>query len=176
MKIESVQLENFRQYYGEQIFEFSTESVKSVTIIHGENGTGKTTLLSAIRWCLYGEEKRGSIKARPGEQTLIHTDALHEGKPAVVSLVMLHEGKSYRVMRRTEDGIRDASFTVHELDPIDYNHKKVREPVALINQILPSELSPYFLFHGEGIADLNKHRDSGAFLDAVRKIYGFNFC
>lgn len=52
MLIKSIELINFRQYINEKI-EFSTDPNKNTTIILGENGYGKTTLIRAFLWGLY---------------------------------------------------------------------------------------------------------------------------
>ena len=55
MRIERVDLFNFRQYFGSQRLKFSRQDEQNVTIIHGVNGAGKTSLFLALNWCLYGE-------------------------------------------------------------------------------------------------------------------------
>ena len=56
MRIEAIQFKNYRQYRDTRI-EFShIEGGRSLTIIQGPNGSGKTNILNAISWCLYGEE------------------------------------------------------------------------------------------------------------------------
>lgn len=54
MIIQSIELENFRQYKGNQKIEFSTNEVSPITVILGQNTGGKTTLARAFAWCLYG--------------------------------------------------------------------------------------------------------------------------
>ncbi|MCY4418640.1 MAG: DNA sulfur modification protein DndD [Cytophagales bacterium] len=56
MNITKIVLENFRVYAGRQELNFQLEPKKSLFIISGENGYGKTTLLSALVWCLYGKQ------------------------------------------------------------------------------------------------------------------------
>ena len=34
---------------------FATDPLKNITVIHGFNGAGKTTILNAFTWLLYGE-------------------------------------------------------------------------------------------------------------------------
>ena len=53
MLIRKIVLTNFRQFYGEQTIHFSTNEDKNVTLIHAENGVGKTALLNAILWCFF---------------------------------------------------------------------------------------------------------------------------
>ena len=55
MLLKSLKLKNFRQFKGEQKLTLSTDSQKNVTIVMGENGSGKTSLAQAFTWCLYGK-------------------------------------------------------------------------------------------------------------------------
>ncbi len=55
MILNKVSIKNYRQYRDVE-FEFSKDPEKNFTIIKGNNGTGKTTLLNALSWCLYGKE------------------------------------------------------------------------------------------------------------------------
>ena len=55
MLLESIKLHNFRQFRDESIDFAQGENGKNVTIIIGENGTGKTTFAQAFFWCMYGE-------------------------------------------------------------------------------------------------------------------------
>ena len=55
MLLESIKLENFRQFRNEYIEFAQGSDGKNVTIIIGDNGTGKTTFAQAFFWCMYGE-------------------------------------------------------------------------------------------------------------------------
>lgn len=54
MQIESITLNNYRLYEGENIIQFHFDEAKNVHLICGENGFGKTTLLHSLLWCLFG--------------------------------------------------------------------------------------------------------------------------
>jgi len=56
MILEYIEINNFRSYYKKQRIDFATDPAKNFTIIQGNNGTGKTTLLNAFTWCLYDDE------------------------------------------------------------------------------------------------------------------------
>ncbi|WP_285056636.1 AAA family ATPase [Pedobacter ginsengisoli] len=55
MLIDRINLNNFRAYQGKQQLALSTNPEKHVTIISGQNGFGKTSLLTALVWALYGK-------------------------------------------------------------------------------------------------------------------------
>ena len=97
MKFERIILENFRQYYGQERLEFAKDDQRRVTVIHGVNGAGKTSLFLAINWCLYGEgadnvgeliSKEAVKLASPGETVIM-----------LVELSFLHDGERYLVKR-----------------------------------------------------------------------------
>ena len=54
MLIESITLNNYRLYEGENVIKFRFDEAKNVHLICGENGFGKTTLLHSLLWCLFG--------------------------------------------------------------------------------------------------------------------------
>lgn len=55
MFIKQIILENFRIYNGINQIDFSPNSEKTVFIVSGNNGFGKTTFLTSLVWCLYGK-------------------------------------------------------------------------------------------------------------------------
>jgi len=56
MILERLVLENFRQFRGRQELVFSDLKERNITIVHAENGFGKTTILKALLWVLYGRD------------------------------------------------------------------------------------------------------------------------
>ncbi len=56
MIIKTLRLVNFRQFVGETVINFSTRSSKKVTLVIGENATGKSTLLESFSWVFYGTD------------------------------------------------------------------------------------------------------------------------
>lgn len=55
MLIDQIKLYNFRAYQGHQDLSLSINPEQHVTIISGQNGFGKTSLLTALVWVLYGK-------------------------------------------------------------------------------------------------------------------------
>lgn len=56
MKISSIVLNNFRQYYGSVVIDLETNNNKNIILVGGKNGYGKTNFLISIVWCLFGEK------------------------------------------------------------------------------------------------------------------------
>ena len=48
MKLLSLRLFNFRQFWGEVHLDLAHQNSRKVTVIHGNNGAGKTTLLNGF--------------------------------------------------------------------------------------------------------------------------------
>ncbi|MBQ4067734.1 MAG: AAA family ATPase [Lachnospiraceae bacterium] len=55
MKIKKIDIKNYRQYR-DVVLTFPNASTYDLNYVLAENGIGKTTLLNAITWCLYGRE------------------------------------------------------------------------------------------------------------------------
>jgi DNA sulfur modification protein DndD len=53
--IDKISFVNYRQY-GTGSLSFNTSNESMLSIFIAKNGTGKTTILNAITWCLYGKE------------------------------------------------------------------------------------------------------------------------
>ncbi|MDQ0721910.1 exonuclease SbcC [Paenibacillus sp. W4I10] len=54
MKIDKITLKNFRNYYGEVSFDLR----RKITILHGDNGFGKSSFFDAIEWCFTSKISR----------------------------------------------------------------------------------------------------------------------
>lgn len=55
MLIEKILLRNFRVYQGTNEINLATDSTRNVSIVSGNNGFGKTSLLTSLVWCMYGK-------------------------------------------------------------------------------------------------------------------------
>ena len=56
MFLDYIEIENFRPYYGNQRIDFGYNENQNLTVILADNGSGKTSLVNALTWCLYGKE------------------------------------------------------------------------------------------------------------------------
>lgn len=185
MLLKSLKLQDFRQFKGTQIVHFSTDKNKNVTIMMGDNGSGKTSFAQAFRWCLYGDtdfkdtkllSKKVAIDMLPGDE-----------KPVEVAIELIHENVEYTITRRllykknTSGDIvaAPASKFVIQFKDATGNIQYVRdlETEAKMNEILPADLSRYFFFDGERIEKMGddiKRGKSKEFSEAVRSLLGLN--
>ncbi|WED22805.1 AAA family ATPase [Vibrio sp. JC009] len=167
MKLLRIKIKNFRQFYGTQEIEFSTDLEKCVTLIHGENNGGKTALLNALRWCLYEETTENLLEAN----NLLNKHALAEGQISFsVFIELLYNNKLYEV-RRTKSRSNTASvLKLYEIR----NGCYVEQPNAneLIATFLPTEMSQYFFYQGEGTGTLNSQNSFSHINEAISKVLG----
>lgn len=56
MFLDYIEINNFRPYYGSQRIDFGYNENQNLTVILADNGSGKTSLVNALTWCLYGKE------------------------------------------------------------------------------------------------------------------------
>jgi DNA repair exonuclease SbcCD ATPase subunit len=55
LQIKKIHLQNWKCYEN-QVIEFDLNTDKNIWVIWGLNGYGKTSILEAVLWCLYGNE------------------------------------------------------------------------------------------------------------------------
>jgi len=184
MLLQSIKLENFRQFKNEQI-DFSTDWERNVTIIIGENGTGKTTFAQAFFWCLYGET---DFTDKSLLNKLVGTDLLPNQEAVVKVILRLNHGrtdytitreqvykKSYKNTLTSNNTVLNVAYR-QEDGQLVYLKPLLCE--AEVKKILPRELSKYFFFDGERIEKMSKEvqsgRKSSEFAEAVKGLLGLN--
>lgn len=170
MLLKSLEIENFRQFLGKQRIDFATDPDRNVTLIHGENGTGKTTLLNAILWCFFDDFTANF--QRPDE-ILCKGVRNARTNDCKVAVSFEHDDKTYLASRHLVPGSRTTRFKLFRLDR--GNHTEVPNATSLINSILPKDMSRYFFFHGEGISSISDLKGGEKFRRAIRDILGFTF-
>ena len=86
--ITKIELENYRQYKNVAL-SFDEKNDSNLHVLKAKNGTGKTTFINSITWCLYGEEKyiNNADKALnlPNEKAIENTAILKIAFSLVIS-------------------------------------------------------------------------------------------
>lgn len=179
MIIKQIKLTNFRQFMGEHVIEFSTDKEKNVSVILGSNTCGKTTIVGAFIWGLYGVN---NLKEPKMLLNIVLAQKLTFGSQDVsVEITLNHDNKDYIILRTqrfsksaTGDSVRGnapelkVSYVVESGETIPVNPAECQN---VIESILPQALSDYFFFDGERIKSINTKANVK---DAVRGLMGLD--
>lgn len=180
MLIKSIIMNNFRQFKGKQKLEFSTDSDKNVTVLLGDNTFGKTTILQAFNWCLYGV---ADFPKDSNPDFLLNLEVANEQAglqqkcEVSVELILEHKDTEYIVLRKQAyiDRAYGSWNALNSQLLVSYKEngitKQVREGEEknIINAILPQSLSGYFFFDTERVSDISTRKDLS---EAVRGLLG----
>ena len=180
MIINSIKITNFRCYYGTNSLSFNSNG--KITLIYGDSGYGKSSLLQFFKWMFYNDADFGKNDDKP----LFNIPAYKEhsiGDTIEVSgqIDFEHLGISYRLNRTSEYQV---AFKIEnsELKTSDYKllikgdddgyHPFSGNVANQINSILPKELSKYFLLDGERSRDIVL--DSSELKKAIYSLFGLD--
>jgi len=188
MKIDFIKLENYRQYKDEKI-EFPLLENQNLMVIQGVNGAGKTNLLNAITWCLYGKEKHleGKYEGFP----LVNKITLNELEPGkkcnVGVLIQMKDEECKKIIigrslkfQKLKDGemitVRDPlssssdGATFMMIQQIKKDMVDVKDPEYVLNRLIPESIEEYFFFDGEKLNDYFRATSGEKIHEAVFKI------
>ena len=170
MLLKRIKLKNFRSYLHENEIEFAVDEVRNITLIHGENGVGKTALLNAILWAFF--EKLTPNFRNP--ELLVNHEAIKSGiNTCSVEIQFEEQGVDYLVQRRYDQAARKSTLKLWQV--LENGAYSAERPKAefFINSMLPSEMAEYFFFQGEGSSALEGKNTEGRLGKAIRDILGF---
>ena len=77
-KIVCITIENYRPFYGTNRLSFSTDSCKNFNVVYAGTGSGKTSILDGISWCLYGKELHKQPGKKDKRDSLLNEKKLDE--------------------------------------------------------------------------------------------------
>ena len=152
MILKSLYLKNYRTYQGPETIEFATGN-QNITIIKGNNEVGKTTIMNAITWCLYGHEFYKNQGNEPiySKSTTYDLNIGEEDTVEVKLLMEDEKGKEVKFIRKLlfykndngecRDDSRDFDILIDE-NPVSFQSTYIRKH-------LPKDIKEYFLFDGE---------------------------
>ena len=162
MILNKVKIRNYRQYRNVDI-DFAKDDNKNFTIIKGNNGTGKTTLLNSLSWCLYGSEihdygddaamsicnNKTANLALVGDEieVSVELEFIDDG-----NLLAFHRVQGYD---KTKDGLRrQPSLDKFEIKTQDGNDIGISTNVYYtLERKIPREIEDYFFFDGARLSE-----------------------
>ena len=185
MRIESANIRGFKLLEHVRL-QFSTQSEKPLTVIRAENGSGKTSILYALRWGMYGND------GIPEGMRLTST-AAEPGKPVSVEVQMTFadnaplsgEEARYRLIRTcSETPLEGDNFdrdaeSLRLLRITDKGEEHIGEgEEALIAKLLPLSLADVFFTNGDDVQRFisgnqrSERERQAAVHDAIRQVLG----
>ena len=145
MKLKKIVLENFRQFYGKQEINLETSDEANVIVIHGENGAGKTTILEAFSWCLYGKIDLVQSQNILNEKVF---NSLSDGMSSNAKVVLLFEDRHREyLVARTVQVKKHGNIQYHtpseQTFEVKQNGTVITSPANAIDKIMSKELKKY---------------------------------
>ncbi len=165
MKLLRAEFENFRLLRDLEL-SFSTDNERNLTVIRAANETGKTTILTALQWALYGDialpAKGRGYRLHPIDW---NTEKGHRIPIAVTvdfqvtnwrksSKGTIETRKSYRIVRTAFEEISGTKWSrlpsaVRLYELTNQGAEPIEIPEALVNEELPPELREVFFTDGD---------------------------
>jgi DNA sulfur modification protein DndD len=170
LKIQTIRLRNWKCYQDETI-RFESSDDRNIWIVFGQNGFGKTSLLEAIQWCLYGTDavsnaelatrfNRVAVRNDPRTQLSVHLTFDSNGKISNIT----------RVARRNPRG---TAVSVNIEEPVvnidGVNQADVRER---IEELLPRSCKEFFFFDGVEIKRYAQRVQKDETRDSIERVLG----
>lgn len=161
MKLKRITIENFRCYYGRSDIELNQSG--KITLIYGDSGFGKSSLLQFFRWMFYGETDFGKNNDKPLFNLSAFKEAGQNDTRVYGCIDFEHLGVDYSLEKEvvysfafnpSNARVKGAAKYTLLFKENDEWKSFDGDILNKINGILPKELSKYFLLDGERSRDI----------------------
>jgi DNA sulfur modification protein DndD len=185
MILTKLTINDFGVFRGQHTMDLSPRDRRPIILFGGKNGAGKSTILEALRLCLYGTGALGVAVSKEDYlrflDSKIHTNPNALIQPTFASIRVEFryshaEGlAAYSVARSWE---RKGGNKVSEFLSVERNGKTLEEVEAqswqdFIRELIPPGVSQLFFFDGEKIQQLAEDTtDQQALADAIKSLLG----
>lgn len=161
MQFKRAHVTNFKLLEDVEV-DFSVDRARPLTVIRAENASGKTSLLTALQWGLYGEQ---ALEDRAVPLTASHWPA---GMPCEISVELAfshttftvvagqhpERTREYRLKRTVTEVVEGgrpqrSNEQVSLLEVTDRGAEIIRTPGQLLEQILSADLRHVFFTNGD---------------------------
>lgn len=182
MIIDSIAIDNFGAYSGMQKAVLTPEPGKPIILFGGMNGTGKTTILDAVKLAFYGSKARVSNRGRLSYQDYlresIHHGSLDEGGAGITVEFRrsaggkIHHFELQRIWHENSKGIEETVRVLCDgvIDDVLTEHWD-----QAIETYLPNSIAHLFFFDGEQIKELAEGKHAAEILGtAMHSLLGLD--
>ena len=181
MWIKKLILKNFRQFRDVEI-DFERFKDHYMQIFLATNGTGKTTLLNAINWCLYGDEPHFTEESRFPllNRKTIDESKVGDEKEVKVELWAHNSSESVKFIRKAIFSVYDKKERpVHQRSTFKVKTRNAMgdtdihgddDALDYVERFVPLKIREYFFFDGERLDKYFLENSGEKILDAAYKI------
>ena len=186
MFLDYIEITNFRPYYGTQRIESGVDKDKNFTVILANNGSGKTSLVNALTWCLFGEELHDiRDKSEPLYNKKAAEEALEESphNPEVdVSVKIKFHYFDEMDIKKNFIITRSLTFSrwvgnewtspMSDTLFVEDGNKDIQEDDVAqdsINKRIPQDMFQYFFFNGASLSNYFESSSPGKSNIALKK-------
>ncbi|USK86063.1 DNA sulfur modification protein DndD [Peribacillus asahii] len=191
MLLKKLIFDNYKTFYGHQEIdlyipkEVGEEEKKNIILLGGLNGAGKTTILKAIIYVLFGKRGMTDSEFKRLFSNVINNTFFDEGgRECSLSLILetdtgeewhlkvkwffnqlkivTHEERNLSVKQPRSKHAKHA-----RIDNIEVYNK-------FIDKIIPYHAAPFFIFDGEEIKEIILRQNSHEMKEAIHKITGMD--
>ena len=187
MILENLTLENFGLFRGRQELRFANEYPQNVTVIVGGPCSGKSTLIRAIRWALFGTVNKCYTSHLIHERAARQNDASAQARVSV-TLTFRYGGRRFQVERQMDleqqtTGRSDFSVSADDFSIKELRNREAQEFVLSVigettfkallldgdSELLLRDLRPEFIASSD-LSDLVAHHQKAqGVIAAIRR-------
>jgi DNA sulfur modification protein DndD len=184
----SIEVENIFAYRGKSRIDLSdcTEE-RNVVVVSGRNGAGKTSLLNAIKLLFLGAEDESIrrvlfgkapispkhfVTGLPGRWYGVFNTTAPTDSPARVALEWIEKGRKFKAERVFDQTNNVQGYT--ERLNVTVDGAPAVDGAALLSQLLPHEVVPFFFFDGEQIQSLADSEEGREQVE-IERLLGLSF-
>lgn len=175
MILKRLKLTNFRQFKGEQELSFAQEGDKNVTVIHAENGFGKTALLNALHWGFWGKLTADMPLPENLITECVVSAAGNKETQTIVEIEYIHDNEDFYLRRsitsrQCKHNFKDTNLELNKVER--GTMQKVNNPESSIANQIPEAMGEFFFFNGENLNQLANEGKSQKIKEAIYNVLG----
>ncbi|MFM7713541.1 MAG: AAA family ATPase, partial [Microcystis sp.] len=170
LRLKQIRLTNWKCYPSQNIT-FKLHPDRNIHIIFGNNGHGKTSLMTGILWCLYG----GDIVSKETLKTYFYRGK-DDSSPVIemrVELNFTRNDKNYFISRTAK--LKDNGITSYPSveEALFYEDGTIRSNSReYIEALLPKSIRDFFCFDGLKIEQYTQITQTKEAKEALEKVLG----